>query len=216
MFPVRVGAWRTCCHYEFTCAHSATEVQAVQGGRWRRLAPGHLWKPLDTFSPGARIPFSGASASVRSNAWCGWRARDARRKALLGGFLAAQCRHKPKVHAAMDPDIKEWLLSHRSEKVGAKNVEALSGFFADAAHKGLSAPAANSRKARRERTHRLILLGAWVLARRKRVKELGDLVGAELARFLDQGNRADRHKALLKDVLAKPRGNRGAGGSAPK
>ena len=135
--------------------------------------------------------------------YAGRRARDARRKALLGGFMVAQCRHKPEVHAAMVPNIKEWLLSHRSEKVGAKNVEALSGFFGDAGHKGLSAPPANSKKARRERTHRLILLGAWVLARRKHLKALGDLVAAELARFLEQGQRAERHKALLKDVLGK-------------
>ena len=158
----------------------------------------------ETFPPEARRPSTLAVLEKRREAhYAGRRARDARRKALLGGFMVAQCRHKPEVHAAMVPDIKEWLLSHRNEKVGAKNVEALSGFFADAAHKGLSAPTANSKKARRERTHRLILLGAWVLARRKRVKELGDLVGVELARFLDQGMRADRHKALLKDVLGK-------------
>ena len=152
----------------------------------------------------ARGPSTLARLEGRRDAhYAGRRARDARRKALLGGFVVAQCRHKPDVHAAMVPDIREWLLSHRSEKVGARNAEALSGFFADPAHKGLSAPPANSKKARRERTHRLILLGAWVLARREIVKELGDLVGAELAGFLDQGNRADRHKALLKDVLGK-------------
>lgn len=139
----------------------------------------------------------------RDKHYAGRRVRDARRKALLGGFVVAQCRHKPEVHAAMVPDIRGWLLSHRSENVGAKNVEALSGFLADAAHKGLSAPPASTKKARRERAHRMILLGAWVLARRKNLKELGDLVAAELARFLDQGQRADRHKALLKDVLGK-------------
>ena len=133
--------------------------------------------------------------------YAGHRARDARRKALLGGFVVAQCRHKPEVHAAMVPDVREWLLSHRSEKVGARNVEALSGFFADPAHKGLSAPPANSKRARRERTQLLILLGAWVLARRKTLDELRDLVAAELARFLEQGQPVDRHKALLKDVL---------------
>lgn len=135
--------------------------------------------------------------------YAGRRARDARRKALLGGFVVAQCLHKPDVHAAMVPDIKEWLLSHRSEKVGARNVEDLSDFFADPAHKGLSAPSANSKKARRERAHLLILLGAWVLARQKTLNELRDLVAAELARFLEQGQRVDRHKELLKDVLGK-------------
>lgn len=58
-------------------------------------------------------------------------------------------------------------------------------------------------EARRERTHRLILLGAWVLARRKTLSELRDLVAAELARFLEQGQRVDRHEALLKDVLGR-------------
>ena len=135
--------------------------------------------------------------------YAGHRARDARRKALLGGFVVAQCRRKPDVHAAMVPDIRTWLLSHRSEKVGARNVEALSGFFADPAHKSLSAPPANSKEARRERTQRLILLGAWVLARRKTLDELRDLVAAELARFLEQGRRVDRHKELLKDLLGK-------------
>ena len=153
----------------------------------------------ETWGPSTLVRLEGR----RDDHFAGRRARDARRKALLGGFVVAQCRHKPDVHAAMVPDIREWLLSHRSEKVGAKNVEALSGFFADPAHKGLSAPPANSKKARRERTHRLILLGAWVLARREYVEELGDLVAAELARFLDQGMRADSHKALLKDVLGK-------------
>ncbi|MXX88027.1 MAG: hypothetical protein F4Y68_02075 [Boseongicola sp. SB0665_bin_10] len=135
--------------------------------------------------------------------YAGQRARDARRKALLGGFVVAQCRHKAEVHAALVPDIGEWLMTHRNAAVGAKNVETLSGFFADAADKGLSGPPVNSRKARKERTHRLILLGAWVLARRERLKELRDLVAEELARFLDQGRRAALDKALLKDVLGK-------------
>lgn len=133
----------------------------------------------------------------------GRRARDARRKALLGGFVVAQCRHKPDVHAALVPDIREFLWSHRNEDVGARNVKALAGFFADPADKGLSSPPTNSKKARKERTHRLILLGAWVLARREHLKELRDLVSAELGGFLEQGHRVDRHKALLKDVLGK-------------
>ena len=57
------------------------------------------------------------------------------------------------------------------------------------------------KKARTARTRRLILLGAWVLARRETLTELRDLVSAELAGFLEQGQRVDRHKALLKDVL---------------
>ena len=137
----------------------------------------------------------------RDAKFAGRRARDARRKALLGGFVVAQFRHRPNVHAALAPDIREFLGSHRNRILGARNVEALSGFFADPRHHSLSAPQSNSKKARRERTHRLILLGTWVLARRENLKELRDLVAAELAPFLEQGQRVDRHKALLKDIL---------------
>ena len=133
--------------------------------------------------------------------YAGQRARDARRKALLGGFVVAQCRHKPEVHAAIVPDIREWLMTHRNAAVGAKNVETLSAFFADPADKGLSAPPKDTKKARKARTHRLILLGAWVLARRERQKRLRCLVAEELGRFLDQGRRASLDKGLLKDVL---------------
>ncbi|MXY33513.1 MAG: hypothetical protein F4Y60_05370 [Boseongicola sp. SB0664_bin_43] len=135
--------------------------------------------------------------------YAGRRARDARRKALLGGFLVAQCRHKPEVHARLSPDIRNWLASHRSVGVGTRNVEALEGFLADPAHVGLTARSDGSETARRERTHRLILLGAWVLARRGGVGELRALVAAELAQFLEQGRRVARNKALLKGVLGK-------------
>lgn len=158
----------------------------------------------EAFMAEPRRPSTLARLESRRDAhYAGRRARDARRKALLGGFVVAQCRHKPEVHARMVPEIRTWLGSHRSPNVGARNIEALEGFFGDPAHKGLVATPTSSKKVRRERTHRLILLGAWVLARRESVKELGDLVAAELARFLEQGQRADRHKALLKDVLGK-------------
>lgn len=139
----------------------------------------------------------------RDARYAGRRARDARRKALLGGFVVAQCRHKPEVHAAMAPDIREWMLTHRNAEVGSKNVAALAGFLADPADRGLSAPPRDSKKARKQRTHRLILLGAWVLARHEHLKDLGDLVVAELNRFIEQGQRVGLHKALLKDVLGK-------------
>ena len=79
----------------------------------------------------------------------------------------------------MVPEIRTWLGSHRSPTVGARNIEALEAFFGDPAHKGLVAPPASSKKTSRERTHRLILLGASVLARRESVKELRDLVADE-------------------------------------
>ena len=156
----------------------------------------------ETFLAEPRRPSTLARLERRRDAhYAGRRARDARRKALLGGFVVAQCRHKPEVHARMVPEIRSWLGTHRNPNVGARNVEALEGFFADPGDKGLSAPLKDSKRARKQRTHRLILLGAWVLARRESVPELGDLVGAELARFLEQGQRVDLHKALLKDVL---------------
>jgi len=131
----------------------------------------------------------------------GERARDVRRKALLGGFVVAQCRYRPGVHARLAPDIGEWLETHRSGSVAERNVAALEGFLADPGHRGTAVPAGDTARARRARTHRLILLGAWVLARRGSVGELSDLVAAELGRFLDQGRRAYRDRALLADVL---------------
>ena len=139
----------------------------------------------------------------RDTQYAGRQARDARRKALLGGFVVAHCLHKPELHAQLVPDIRTWLGTHRVKSIGARNIESLEGFFADPAHKSLATAPASSEKARRERTHRLVLLGAWVLARRKSLKELRDLVAAELARFLEQSQRVDRHKALLKDVFGK-------------
>ncbi|MYH60134.1 MAG: hypothetical protein F4145_19635 [Boseongicola sp. SB0675_bin_26] len=58
-------------------------------------------------------------------------------------------------------------------------------------------------QARRERTRRLILLGARVLARREKLEELQDQLASELAGFLDRGKMAERSKALLTDVLGK-------------
>ena len=142
----------------------------------------------------------------RAAHYAGRRARDARRKALLGGFLVAQCRHKPDVHARLSQDIRKWLASHRSKSVGERNVKAVEGFLGDPGHKGVTAPRGTSEKAemaRRERTHRLILLGAWVLARRENLEELRDLMASELAGFLEQGKRVERNKALLKDVLQR-------------
>ena len=135
--------------------------------------------------------------------FAGRQARDARRKALLGGFVVAQCRQKPELHAKLVPDIRTWLGTHRVKAVGARNIVALEGFFADPAHKNLAAADASSEGIRRARTHRLILLGAWVLARRVDHKGLGDLVATELAEFLEQGKRVVHHKALLRDLAGK-------------
>ena len=151
-----------------------------------------------------RRPSKLARLETRRDAqYAGRQARDARRKALLGGFVVAQCRRNPMLHAKLVPDIRTWLGTHRVKAVGARNIESLEGFFADPTHKSLATAPASSEKARRERTHRLVLLGAWVLARRKDVKELRELIFAELARFIAQGRRVDYHRALLKDVIEK-------------
>ena len=70
-----------------------------------------------------RLPAS--TAATTRNARTGAPATPFARH-LFRGFVLAQCRHKPEVHAAKDPEIREWLLSHHSEKVGTKNIEALS------------------------------------------------------------------------------------------
>ena len=131
--------------------------------------------------------------------------RDARRKAILGRFLVAQCRHKPEIHAALAPDIRKWIAAHPHENVAARNLDALETFFADPGHEHLAADPAptETEQARRLRTNRLILLGAWVLARRKDHRQLSKLVSNELAGFLAQGKRVRENRALLKDVLGK-------------
>lgn len=138
--------------------------------------------------------------SVREAHYAGRRARDARRKALLGGFLVAQRRHKPDVHARLSPDIRKWLTSHRSKSVGEGNVKAVAGFRRDPEHRGLKAMRGGSERAeqaRRKRTHRLILLGTWVLVRREKLEELRGLMTSELPGLLEQGKMVECDKALL-------------------
>ena len=151
-----------------------------------------------------RRPSKLARLEIRRDAqFAGRQARDARRKALLGGFVVAQCRRKPKLHAKLVPDIRTWLGTHRVKSVGKRNIEAFEGFFTDPAHESLAASSAYSEKAGRERTHRLVLLGAWVLARRGSNEELRILLTVELARFIEKGRRVAPHKELLKDLLGK-------------
>ena len=56
---------------------------------------------------------------------------NARRKALFGGFLVAQCRYTPEFHAAIAADIRAFLKNHPSETVAARNIQLLEGFLAD-------------------------------------------------------------------------------------
>lgn len=158
----------------------------------------------EAFRPGTRRRSTLARLEKRREThYAGRQARDARRKALLGGFLVAQCRNNPEVHASLSPDIRKWLASHRSKSVSKGNVKAVEGFLGAPGHRGLAAPRGSSERARRERTHRLILLGAWVLARHEKSEELRELLTSELAGFLEQGRRAKRNRALLADVLGE-------------
>ena len=134
------------------------------------------------------------------------RKNDARRKALLGGFLVAQCRHKPELHAAITADIRAFLKDHPSETVADRNMTLLEGFLADPAAHG-TGPGQDSEETlaaqgdHRDRAHRLILLGAWVLERHATRADLALLIAEELERFLNHSPQADRNKDLLRDVL---------------
>ena len=132
---------------------------------------------------------------------------DARRKVLLGGFIVAQCRHKREFHASVASDIRAFLKEHPSETVAARNAQLLEAFLADPASHGAE-PSQNDenspamQKHRRERAHRLILLGAWVIERHKTRADLSQLIANELEPFLDQGKDAEHHKLLIRDVLS--------------
>ena len=127
------------------------------------------------------------------------RTNDARRKALLGGFLVAQCRHKPELHAGIAPDIRRFLESHAIAEVAARNVELLEGFLAD--------PHATDPKdipigeARLRRSHRLILLGAHVMARHDGDATIRRLLAEELPGFVNARANPKRRRDLLAEFL---------------
>ena len=135
------------------------------------------------------------------------RAVDARRKAVLGGFLVAQCRHKPALHASIIPDIRDVLRSHTDAKVAEGNLALLDPFLIDPQSDSVAVPEddVDGRPVeveRRKRTRRLILLGAWVLERYRARADIGDLISAELDAFLEQDGQASRKRELLADLLA--------------
>ena len=127
------------------------------------------------------------------------RTNDARRKALLGGFLVARCRHKPELHAGIAPDIRRFLESHAIAEVAARNVELLEGFLAD--------PHATDPKdipigeARLRRSHRLILLGAHVMARHDGDATIRRLLAEELPGFVNARANPKRRRDLLAAFL---------------
>ena len=131
---------------------------------------------------------------------------DGRRKALLGSFLVAQCRHKPEFHAAIVADLRAFLKDHPSETVADRNLRLLEGFLADPAVHGTGPDTIDGNQTatqsqHRDRAHRLILLGAWVLEQRDTRTDLAQLIAEELEGFLEQGAHPDRHKDLLSGVL---------------
>ena len=131
---------------------------------------------------------------------------DARRKVLLGGFLVAQCRHKPEFHAAIAADIHAFLKNHPNETVAVRNLRFLEGFLTDPATHGTSPDQGDENNPamqgdRRDRAHRLILPGALVLERHATRADLARLIAEEFGPFLDQGKHAERNKLLIRDVL---------------
>ena len=86
---------------------------------------------------------------------------------LLGGFIVAQCRHKPDLHQAVVSDIKDYLSEHPKPDIAEQNIAALAGFFADPHDAGVSDPNKDaSLDAKKACNHRQILLGTWLLARK--------------------------------------------------
>ena len=147
------------------------------------------------------------AAKQRSRISKAARSDDARRKALLGSFLVAQCRHKPEFHGAIAADIRAFLKNHPNTTVAERNLALLAGFLADPAAHGTGPNIEpdigpdQDNNAHRDRAHRLILLGAWVLERHRTRADLCLIIAEELERFLDQGAQPDRDKDLLRDVL---------------
>lgn len=89
--------------------------------------------------------------------------------------------------------------------MATRNLDTLETFFADPDHEHLAADSTptETEQARRLRTNRLILLGAWVLALRKDHRQLSRLVSTELAGFLAQGKPVRENTVLLKELLGK-------------
>lgn len=132
------------------------------------------------------------------------RADDARRKALLGGFMVAQFRHKPEIHAALAADLRAHLAKHPNPDMAEANIAFMSAVLSDPA--GSDEPKENPEaveQARRNKARRMILIGAWVLERRNEVPTIEALIQDELARFLQQERAPARNVALLQDVLGK-------------
>ncbi|MCY4288611.1 MAG: hypothetical protein OXC63_08465 [Aestuariivita sp.] len=113
------------------------------------------------------------------------RSSGVRIKAILGGFVVAQCRHKPELHRRLAVDIRQYLGEHPYPKIAAKNLEILAGFLADPHDGGVSdANKETAPEDARARNHRQILLGTWLLARKDDDPSIARLIEEELEGFL--------------------------------
>ena len=133
---------------------------------------------------------------------------DGRRKAFLGGFLVAQCRHKPGMHKKIAPDIRAFLEDHPQRHVAERNLALLADFLADPARTSVAAGRRDRETQRslspadhRVRAHRQILLGTWLLARRDTDPEIARLIADDLAGFLCGDGNVARNRELLADLL---------------
>ncbi len=134
------------------------------------------------------------------------RADDARRKALLGGFMVAQFRHKPELHTELAPDLRAHLADHPKPGMAAANIAFMAAVLSDPAG-GVSTEnetdvaVISPEQARRNQTRRMILIGAWVLDRRSELPTIDALIQDELAGFLQQDRAFERNIALLNDAV---------------
>ena len=131
-----------------------------------------------------------------------------RTKALLGSFMVAQWRHKPALHAELAPDLRDHLGAHKRPEMAQANIEFMDGLLADPGweetvetNPDAFAVGISDQQLRRNRSRRMILIGAWVLDRREEVTKIEELIRDELAQFLEQDRAPERNIALLRDAL---------------
>ncbi len=144
-------------------------------------------------------------SGIRKRAQKAGRNEEARRKAILGGFLVAQFRHKPDLFDGFRSDIEAHIAGHPSAATAARNSAFMEGFL-DTLASGSALPGdagITREQARRDRTRRQIMLGAWALDRRPALPRLDALIRDELDGFLETERQSARKKALLADVLKR-------------
>ncbi|WP_136661447.1 hypothetical protein [Nitratireductor sp. XY-223] len=145
------------------------------------------------------------------------RADLARVKALLGGFMTAQFRHGPDLHAELAGDLRDHLAGHANPRMAASNIAFMAGILDDPRWEEGPADAIASgtgiahEQQRRNRARRMILIGSWVLDRRGGAPDgvsgvIDRLIRDELANFLARERSAARNVALLEAALGPFRG----------